>query len=103
MRQNKTSRGGSFFRERENGELTQHTGPVQHTRASKGHLPEAFHFMGKEEGAPETLHQKAEPPGHLQMVVPTGAPIHLLLRSYGGAMARQGQKKIRVLLCRERA
>lgn len=25
MRQNKTSRGGSFFRERENGELTQHT------------------------------------------------------------------------------
>ena len=59
--------------------------------------------MGKEEGAPETLHQKAEPPGHLQMVVPTGAPIHLLPHSYGGAMARQGQKKIRVSLCRERA
>lgn len=102
MRQNKTSRAGSFFRGLESKELTEHTEPDSGHRASKGHLPEAFHLMWKEEGAPETLHQKAEPLGHLQMVVPTGTPIHLLPHRYSGATARQGQKKIGVpLLQRE--
>ena len=59
--------------------------------------------MGKEKGTTKTLHQKAEPPGHLKMVVPTGTPIHLLPHSYGGAVARQGQKKSGISLCRERA
>lgn len=67
--------------------------------ASNGHLTEVLHFMGKEEGAPERLRNKAETPG----TPADGGPAHLLPHNYGGEMARQGQRKIRALLCGEGA
>lgn len=97
---NKTSWRGSFFREWESeGADRTHRTRLTTQAASNGHLTEVLHFMGKEEGAPERLQNKAETPG----TPADGGPAHLLPHNYGGEMARQGQRKIRALLCGEGA
>ena len=104
MRQNKTSRAGSFFRELESGEPTEHTEPGSgHGGPPKGIFLKLFISWGKKKAQRKHCTKRLSPPGHLQIVGPTGTPIHLLPHSYGGAVARQGQKKIGVSLCRERA
>lgn len=104
MRQNKTSRAGSFFRGLESEELTEHTEPGSgHRGPPKGIFLKLSISWGKKKVHRKHCTKRLSPLGHLQMVVPTGTPIHLLPHRYSGATARQGQKKIGVSLCRERA
>lgn len=75
------------------GANTTHRTQFRTQGAPKGIFLKLSISQEKEEGAPETLHQNAEPPGHLQMVVPIGAPIHLLPHSYGGVRPGRDKRK----------